>query len=160
MCKGSAVKNKGIIPRKLEEVIEWWPFILSGLDALNDTSGARANMSANDLFRVAVSTALGDPDRGLVLILASKNDKPLSYIIATENTDLYGPRTLVAWAAYTNRKCATALKDNLDILEKWARHAGFEELQAQSRRMNGSAMRLFERRWGFTRHCITFKKAL
>ena len=152
--------NKFIEVDSLAAVTEQWPFLVSGLDELNETCVNGERVSESAFFRVVIHTMALPNDRGRVTVLANKNNEPLAFGIVFENTERFCKRSAIVYAVYSNHKCPTAVDELRDEAERWARHYGYEELHAVSRRINGATFRIFEKRWGFRRTAVIFKKDL
>lgn len=148
--------NKFVYITDLEPLLEAWPFLLEGLGTLNDPQGGRGNIEPERFFKILLRVALGDPEEGAVVVLTSKNDKPLGYIVFLNNTTPFDKKTLLVYAIYSNNKMAGTAKVLSVEMKRWARQHGFAKATAASFRLTGSAVRWF-RRLGFQRKCIGFE---
>lgn len=152
--------NKFFWLANLQDAQKWWPFLFEGLNSLNDPHGARGDMEPLQFFQMVLHAISCHPTNGGVGVLTSKNDKPLGYGIILNNTEPYCRKSAVVYAVYSNGKCPTTTVELLTNAESWARSQGYCDLQACSRRINGAAIRLFEKKWGFRRACLVFRKEL
>jgi hypothetical protein len=151
--------NKVKVLTTVDEILEHWSFFYEAMVALNDPSKARANYTPEEFFNMLVKcTQLGR--EGLVLVLTSKNGKPLGCGCAFTGTDFCGETCFFVWAAYTTGRCTTALQELMSYAEDYARHIGHKNFRMSTPRINGAAFRLFEDKLGFRRDYITFKKSL
>lgn len=142
----------------LADVEANWDFFREGLASLNDPHGARGDLTELQFFQILLYAIAKHPRQGGVGLLTSKNGKPLGYGIMLEDTEPFCKRSAVVYAVYSNGKCATTTEELLENAERWARTEGFVELHACSRRINGAAIRLFEKKWKFKRICLVFRK--
>ncbi len=146
--------------RGVEAVYEHGAFFTQGWQSLCDPSRARCDIDLIDFFQRLIGIACGPVDRGAVMLFMSKNDKPLGFMVLQENSESRNRRSLLIYAGYSNGKCVKGPERCIKLVEDWARTHGFDEVQAQSRRINGAAMRLFKRKLGFQPLSIVFKKML
>lgn len=146
--------------RTLEDVQEYGPFLTEGWQALKDPSRARCDIDLWDFFQRVVYIACGPKEAGAVIVFLSKNNKPLGFMVLQDNSESLSRRTVLIYAGYSNGRYAGAPEASIEYVEKWAREQGYHEVQAQSRRINGAAMRLFKRKLGFSPVSMTFRKAL
>jgi hypothetical protein len=151
------ITNKFVEVKTLDDIQRFWPFFLEGLGDLNDPHKGRGDLTPESLFKQILHAISAD---GLVLVLTSKNDKPLAFVIAREDTEPLCVKSLLVYAAYSSGKCATAQQEGQAYMENWARDRRFVEIHAFSRRINGSAIRWFTKKCGFKQVCIGFKKLL
>lgn len=145
----------------LKQLVEEWPFFLEGLEALKESIGSK--MTPNRFFKLLLSIVSGDESAGCVFLGKSKNDKNAGYLAAIENTEPGCDKSLLVCAGYCRgqgQTFDTNSRMGLAMLEKWAKERGYVEIHAGSRRITGAAMRLFERKWGFKRASITFKRSI
>lgn len=145
--------------RTAKEVLDLKEFFLEGLRVLNDPQGGRGNVRKESYFQVILQTALGRISDGIVMLMTSVNDKPLGFVVLLNCTPPGGERTAFCYAVYSNGKCHGASYQMLEMVDKWARTYEYRQIQAASRRMTGSAVRLFDR-WGFKPEAFLFRKVL
>ena len=146
--------------KSLSEIQTHWDFFLEGLTNLNDPHGARGDLTPVQFFQMLLYAVEKHPHHGGVGLLTSKNGKPLGYGVVLDNTEPFCRKSVVVYAVYSNGKCATTTVELLANAERWAREHGFAEMQACSRRINGAAIRLFEKKWKFRRICLVFHKEI
>lgn len=141
------------------ELIDYWPFFAEACQGLNDPHGARRNYSEEYFFNMLTRVCLME-DRGLVLMLTSKNGKPLGCGVAYGATNFDFESCFYVWATYTNGRCPTALKELLQYAEAYARHLGYDAVKMGTPRINGASFRVFEQKLGFKRDFIAFTKPI
>jgi hypothetical protein len=140
--------------------MEYWPFIVEGLPVLNELAKSQDKIAPETLFNVALNSATLSESDGLVVVITSKNDKPLMWGIVFNNTVIFKPKSCAVYAVYSNGKAPKVMSYALSYLESWARHHDYKRIQAFSPCMNGSRFRLFEHVWKFTREAVVFRKDL
>jgi hypothetical protein len=145
---------------KIQEVFTHWPFFLEGLGQLNTLVGCMDPITEEVLLKTLLHAVDRYPRDGLVVVVTSKNDKPLLWGVALNNTALFKPRSCVVYAVYSNNKAAGVVSSAIQCLEQWARENEYVNIQAFSPSFNGSRIRLFERSWKFRRAAIMFTKKL
>jgi len=138
----------------------FWPFLAGGLSKLNETGVNGDGVTAETFLKVILRVLAYGPDFGRVTILVNRADKPLAFGVVFDNSERFGKKTALVYAAYSTGKCATAITELRQEAERWANSHGFEELHAVSLRINGATFRIFERLWGFRRSAVIFKKTL
>jgi hypothetical protein len=142
-------------------LLQWMSFLYEAWLGLHNPQGGRGTMSWDEFLKVCLHIINLGPERGIVVVFTSKNDKPLGLMVVMDNTELFSPeRTALIYAGYSNGKYEHAAVDGTSYVEDWARAHGYKELHAQTRRLNGSAKKLFERKLGFTESSWLFKKTL
>lgn len=139
----------------LDTATEVWPFILRGLDDLNDPHKGRAGWSPEMLLYHFLSCITS----GVAFLLQSKNGKPLGYIFGKENSS-FKEKGIEILASYSSGKYLKTREELFAFLESWARNNGYSFLLATSNRVNGSAFRWYEDKCKFKRVRLVFKKAL
>lgn len=127
--------------------------------ALCDPHGARLEASWETWLKIILRIAQASPELGGVFLFTSKNDKPLGMLVLVEDTQ-YGEeyRTAIMYAIYSSGKDVNIGRQMIAYAEKWAHDNEYIELHAVSRRMNGAAVRYFERKLGFIPDCTLYKK--
>jgi hypothetical protein len=143
----------------LEVLNHWEKLFLPGMLALNDPRGAKAEYTPESFYKL-LQNVTGMRDKGLVLMMTSKNDKPLGFAIAFETLDWMGERCMYLVEIFNSGKYQNGAIDMITYVENYARGLGLKEVKAATRRINGGGLRLFERKWGFVREYLTFKKEL
>lgn len=142
-----------------DAVLKYWPFLLDGLKELNETVKDK-QVSTDAFLRVHLDIAVGKL-YGKLLLFTSKNDKPLGFISAYENTSNYSPeRVLWVYAIYSNGKKEGVPKILFSKLEEWARSYGFTEMQTQSGRTSGVSIRWCRAQFGLSLSKMFFSKKL
>lgn len=142
----------------LEEFLYWWPFLLEGLGILNSPNGGNGNIPETRFFKILLQVISGRHSEGTVMLLTSKNDKPLAYVVLCNNTQPFAERTALCFVIYSNNKCAHAVKELHRAVNAWCVTHHYVRLYAASKRISGAAVRLFEKKWGFRQESIVFSK--
>jgi len=145
-------------PECVEDILAFLPFLKEGWAKLwNDVT---RELPSEDFVCRCVQAALERDHRAVLFVFTSKNDKPLGFILAEDNSQGSVRDSLLIYAAYSNGKYQGSAAASLEFVGNWARGAGYKRLQLYSRRLNGSAMRLFRKTLGFTPAGVTFTKDL
>ena len=143
--------NKVRLLASAQEVIDLWPFFLEGHKALNDPLGARGEMSVDAYFRCLTQVAAASNQDGFVLLITSKNDKPLGFGVVVDGTDMWHEKRIaLGQLMWSNGKSPNLCVDIAEATVEVCRQLGFERLYTASRRSSGAATRLFQTRMGFT----------
>jgi GNAT superfamily N-acetyltransferase len=147
--------------RKIDRVIELWPFFREGLEYINKLVREEKKLPAEKFFSVIIdAVAMGD-DRGHVAVYSEDGKTPVGFTITFGSSSKYDLLpTAVVYAAYSKRTIIGATRFCLSHVEKWARSKGYKELQAFTPRINGRGFALFEKRFGFKRYLMLFSKIL
>jgi hypothetical protein len=145
---------------EVQALLDESALIHEGWQVLCNPTGARGDVPWDEYLKRLMRVVDNGPKWGVVLIFESKNQKPLGYTVLQDDTQFPQKRTLLIYAAYSNNKDPHISRAAMAYHEMWARRMGYVELHAQSRRLNGAAMRLFRRRLGFTPACVVFTKTL
>ena len=134
-----------------------WPFLLEGLAVLRSSIGGNMpDMTEDEFFKMLLMMAL-EPERGIIMMLCSKNGKPLGYIAIHDITNWYAPKRANVYAIYSNSKCPSTLTELAFEGRKWGKEQGFKYVQACSFRFTGAAQRLFERKLGLHQRYIVYE---
>lgn len=135
--------------------------MLTSLVSLNDPRGARGDIRPERFFQMLLDVMSRGDEQGVIAVLQSKNRVVLGYTVIIDGTDICSfCRVAVGYVLYSNGKCPTAGVDMTVLAERWARMYGYNEMHGISRRINGAAMRLFEKKLGFSRYYVAFRKQL
>lgn len=155
---------EGLLVDRLEgvrDVIANWHFLHEGLIELNSIVPENRHFSSASFLKLLCNTVDSGEKSGYVMIVRSKNNKPLFYLVAYDNSDEYHEASTVFIVAfYSNGKSKTASRFGLEALKKWARGHGYKELQGESSRINGSSFRYFEKYLGFRRCRVLFTQEI
>lgn len=158
--RGGEVSNIVVEVDSMEKVIKHWPFLEQGRLALNNPMGAGCTIDYEYFTQILFDNINRKRGYGVTAILTSKNGSYLGYFIARMNYEPGCPPGLVVHFGYCNGKCKTTSRELLVYCEKWAKRHKYVELIACTRRFSGASLRLFERKWGFQRDLIVFRKPL
>lgn len=142
----------------VEKIIEHLAFISDGWEAFKKPP-LNCNIPLNAYFQLVFRVAHGNPDNNLLILLTSKNDKPLGYSIVFNDSQLGLPKSCIWFYYYSNGKCNTVAIESSNFIEAWARKRGYKEIHSQSFRMSGAAIRGFKR-VGMKPFSMVFKRNL
>lgn len=134
-----------------------WPFLKEAMDGLNDK--ARAGYTVEAFFAMLIKV-VGLKDDGLLLMLKSKNGKPLGVGVSFSAMDFSGESCFYVWAAYSNSKCKTTLSELLEHTSEFARARGHKLIKMSTPRINPAADRLFVDTLGFTKAAVVYSKTI
>jgi hypothetical protein len=148
--------NKLLYVVEFDQVTRYWDFFLEGLEVLNGTGTGK--VSEERFFKTLLHVSMGQPDQGALMMILSKNDKPVAFTVLMNNTQLFCPRSALCFALYS-RKSATAVPDLHREVKRWCREHRYVKLYAASQRINGCAVRLFGK-WGFKQEALVFSKPI
>lgn len=151
--------NKVVRFRNPLDVFRHWNFLNEAREALNDPRRSRENYSELDFLNMVIR-AVNMGELGFVVMLTSKNDKPLGFGVAFDAQDFNQQSCFYVWAVHTTGRCPTALRELLHAAEAHARILGHKSLKMASRRIGGGAFRLYEDHLGFRREFVAFTKEL
>lgn len=142
---------------KFEQVKRYWNKFREALDKLNSLAPDTEKVSQETFLRATLDAI----DQGGVVPVFMRPGEGdiLCLAIVMNSSNRYHKPSLLIYAAHSWGD-ATVVAFALKWLEVWAKERGFEELQAWSPRINGSAFYLFEKKWGFRRRSIYFTKAI
>lgn len=135
-------------------------FFYEGWQQLCDPHKAKADITWEAFLQIILRTAQNAGPSGEVFIIKSKNQKLLGFLVIIEDTEYVERRTALIYAAYSNSKDFNASKAGIEFIARWAKQMHYVELHAQSRRINGAAMRYFRKKLGFVPLSIVFGRAL
>jgi len=144
----------------VESLIKEIDFVIEGYHQLMKLGPNKFYISLKDYLQLLFKTVTKDPTDGCVMVVKSKNDKPLGYFVLFNNTAPGCPSSCVIYAGYSTNRYIGLAEDGMTLAEAWARRNGYKQIQALSPRMAGAAMRFFKRKLGFTPMSIIFKKDL
>lgn len=151
--------NRYVRFRTAYQLVEKWDFFEEARKGLNNPHGARCNYTSEKFFNMMTRTTLMD-EKGLVLMLTSKNGKPLGCGVAFAAQDFEGESCFYVWTCYTSGKCRSTLHDLLEYTSAYAKHLGFDAIKLATPRITGGAFRLFEDKLGFKRSFIAFTRKI
>jgi hypothetical protein len=146
-----------------DKLIEHWDFLLEGLEKVR--AGCIDNIPdvSNEEFFKTVLKISCEPHLGLVIILKSKNGKPLGYLVLIDTTAMFRPKTLTVYMIYSSGLCPSAFAELRFEGDCWARKNGFVKLQALSYRLKplprrtGAVQRFFNKTLGLRLRCVVFE---
>lgn len=141
----------------VQDVLTHAEFIYEGWVALKDL--ARADVGWEDYLQriLAIGARLYV---GAVFVFKSKNGKPLGYTVLQEDSESKTWPTMLIYAGYSNGKEPRGGPVAMEFVCKWSAARGYAAIHAQSRRINGAAMRYFRKKLGFKPLSVVFSKDL
>ena len=149
-----------LTPTCLDDVVAFSDFLLEGWKALSSRFGDSPDMSQRQFMVRCLDAALCLDKSRRLFIFTSKNKKPLGFILVEDGSEGDERTTLFVYAAYSNGKFPKAPEAAFRFVRRWARLAGYAKVRLLSRRLNGSAMRLFRRRLGFSPVGVLFEQSV
>lgn len=141
----------------VDDVIANVELINEGWAALRDPSVARVDETWDDFFKVVLRCACALEGVATVVLYKSKNLKPLGYMVLLDDSDSSDRHSLFIYWGYSNGKYLGAPEAGLQYVKHWAAQHGYKTVRAQSRRINGAAMRLFRKKLGFKPLAMIFE---
>ena len=144
----------------LEHLLECKDFLYEGWGKLQEKSVGNGNVTWDEFMQLVVAVALSPEAEGTVLVMRSKNEKPLLFMVAYNDSVTSREHCLFIYAGYSTGRCQAATTAAWMYLHSWAKDRGFMKLRAQSRRLNGAAMRWFKRKLGFRPTALMFEKEI
>ena len=147
--------------RTLDQLMEHWPLFSEGLEYLNGLVPEEKKLDTMAFFGAAVNALRKGEKKGHVAVYSEDTSGPFGFTITFASDSPFDQvPTAVIYAAYTRRTITGASRYGLSHVEKWAKGAGFEELQAFTPRINGKGFALFEKRFKFRRWLVCFVKRI
>jgi hypothetical protein len=144
----------------IDKLLEYKDFLYEGWQQLNKIVSNGEVASWEEFMHVALQIVCSNPDLGSVLVMYSKNRKPLAFSLAYDDSVTEHDRSLFIYAFYASSKCISARATGWEYVQMWAKKRGYTKIRAQSRRLNGAAMRWFKRKLGFRPIAIMFEKEI
>lgn len=143
----------------IEKLQKYWPFFRQGLKVLNQLMDSK--VTETNMFRLLADIVTGQFEQQRAVVICDCHSQPLFYIIVFDDTSRYKDiKSMVIFAAYSNKKSRGVTRFGVDLIEKWAKGLGYSELHAYSARFSGAGFRLFEELFGFKRRSVLFFKNL
>lgn len=141
-----------------DEILEEWPFLVEGLNHMNNPQ--KSNMcEAHETYLKTLSRCACTWPDGFVGILRSKNGKPLGFGVGYNSSSLLqNKKVLWIYATYSNGKYKDAVPDMLKWGDEFAKCFNYDEVATATGRVNGSNFAWFEKKLGFSRRYVVFKK--
>jgi hypothetical protein len=147
--------NKLVRLHNAIDIVDNWDFLKESMEGLNKK--ARANYNDIKFFEMLCKVARMNKD-GLIVILKSKNDKPLGFGCAFVATDFNGDDCFYVWAAYSTGKYHHCLTELQQACEDYARSIDQRVIKTATPRTNHAADRLFCDILGYRREFSTYRK--
>jgi hypothetical protein len=148
------------IPETLDDLLSHKEFLKEGWEKLWKPDEDEYFVRFDDFMVRVTNVTLGPRREGALFVFTSKNKKPLAFIFAEDSSESSHYSTLLIYAAYSNSKFKGIASLSVNFVARWAKLNGYRELKALSRRMSGSAMRLFRRYLNFKPQSIVFHRDL
>ena len=156
-CRGQTMLVQQLT--MVNEVLEQSELLYEGLVTLCDRKGARADVEWVDFLQRIFAIAVG-VYTGAIFVFYSKNNKPLGFTVLIEDTESKSRRTIFVYAGYSRTVQRDSGRCAMEFICRWAKVHNYVEVRAQSRRVNGAAMRYFRKVLGFVTLSVLFKKDL
>ncbi len=146
----------------VHEFLDLWPFLLTGLQETKKVFEGRCGVPEERFFKTLLHIISGPRSQGAVLIMESFKGNKAGYAVVMNNTKPLEEeeRSLLIFFAYFKGNFGINSMEGLREVEKWGLSKGYNKLCACSARINGAAMRLFEKKFNFKRDKISFVKDL
>jgi hypothetical protein len=144
-----------------DDVLSFMHFFSEGLEKCNaGVPDETQRMTKEQFVKVVINLMTREPNDRLIL-LATKDNKPVGFIINLRTYKFYSPRKIVTcYMAYATNDCSRIMTGLLNYGVQWARERGYDEIHCQTYRSSGAAFRLFEKRWKFKRVATVFSRNL
>ena len=163
----SSQGNKIVTVSGFRDLLEKWEFLLQGFLAVQANCHENLpDIDADQFFRTLIRVS-EDPTLGTILLLTSKNDKPLGYIVLIDVTELYESKVCNIFIAYSNGKCPSTITELRHEGAIWAKSHGFSRCRAVSfrvtplpARISGAVRRYFSKTLGLRVRCVVFEAAI
>lgn len=159
--------NKIVLIQDYKTLLDRWEFLLEGLQAVQANCKDNLPDVTSDQFFKTLAKVAFEPELGVIILLTSKNAKPLGYIVLVDNSELFGPKVVCIYIAYSNGKCASTIAELRHEGLRWAKEQGFEKCRAYSyrikptpARMSGAVRRYFSKTLGLRERCVVFETVL
>lgn len=141
------------------DLINHWPLFMEGLEELNGTVKQRP-VSPEKFFCVHLDIVAGKVP-GVVFRVTSKNDKPLGFITALDDSSRYRDElSVLVYAIYSNNKSQAMPRFAFAQVETWAKERGYNEIHALSARTSGASIRWCKFKFGLSLSKLFFSKRL
>lgn len=143
----------------VQAVFDETELLFEGWKVLCDRKGARADVDWDDYLQRVLAIAAG-LYVGAIFIYYNKSKKPLGYTVVLEDTESRSRPTLFIYAGYSRGLTSDSGKMAIEFVCQWASANGYKAVRAQTRRINGAAMRYFRKVLGFSTLSVVFNKDL
>ena len=160
----SSTGNKIVVVEGFKNLLDYWNFLLEGFLAVQ--SNCRENLpdlSVDQYFK-NLTRVSSDANYGVILLLTSKNNKPLGFIVLTDVTEPYEDKVFNIFIAYSNGKCPSTIAELRYEGLEWAKKRGFKKARATSfrisplpARISGAVRRYFAKTLGLRVRCVVFE---
>lgn len=156
-CSSGNVVERVLTQARL---VELWPFFQEGLDQLNDPR--RAGMDETpEVFFKQLGWIVHNKSNSALIVVKSKKEKPLGFAAGYQTTPIFAKnKVFFIYVVYSNGKNKNTVSDVLDIFTNIAKGFGLTEFQTATGRFSGAAFRWFEKKLGFERRFMVFRKLL
>lgn len=151
--------NRLIHISTVDRLLRWWSFFKEGLLFLNtDQRWGKTNEKfCEELMSIVAS---GD-ENGFVAVLVSGAGQPYGFIVVTNNTTRFSDeKSCVVYAIFTNQNCPSTVAELSAEAFQWAKTHDYKLAQACSKRVNGAAIRWFQKKMQFESMFMVFTRKL
>lgn len=150
--------NRIIQVSTVSQLVRWWDFFKEGLKFLN--SDQKWRKSNEEFLEALLYIVSQGEENSFIGVLVSFAGQPYGFVVVTNNTTRFSKRSCNIFALYSNSKCPSTITELAAEVYQWARTHGYEEAQACSHRVNGSAIRWFQRNMKFDSMFMVFSKKI
>lgn len=140
----------------LEDLVTWKEFLWSGMRVINDKLHSLDVVDMESFFSTIAQILTWEEGSGAVALLLD-NEDPLAFAVVFDATIPRGPKTLFAFAIYSNKKYPAAIPELYAHAEEWMQQYGYTRMTTAVPNDNGSTRRLFQKR-GFVRTSTIYTK--
>lgn len=151
--------NRLIQISSVDHLLRWWNFFKEGLHFLNtEQKWGKTNEQFLEALLYIVSNG---EENGFVSVLVSGAGQPYGFIVVANNTTRFSDaKTCNIYAIYTNQDCRSTVAELSAEAFQWAKTHSYKLAQACSHRVNGAAIRWFQKKMRFDRMFVVFTKEL
>lgn len=127
----------------VDQIMRWWSFFSEGLAYMNrETKWGEEPL---DFFKVLMHAIKVGGQKALILLHIGSDAVPLGYLIAVDNSAVFGPKSALIYAVYSNKQCPSTFMELVAETTAWAKTNEYRKVQACSYRLNRTSVKLFQR---------------
>lgn len=154
------MSNQIIRLRTVEDFLKYSSFFMEGFEVLSSKPEIKLLETSTQFTQTVLEACCSGEHTGYVNLLLSSKEEPLAFMVTTNTTMRFRPRTAFVYCVYSNNKCLTAPVDLFASVLKWAKNEGYEEIQAASRRITGAHKRWVKTKFNLEPHAIIYRRVL
>lgn len=145
----------------VSDLMTFMPFLNEGLEAGNKYQVREEHHISSEQFLKQLLQVVARPEDDRLILLATKDNKPVGFIINFRASKPFVERRIVhCYMAYATNDCSNIMTGLLSYGVDWAKRHGYKEITCQTARNSGAAWRLFEKRWKFERVATVFSRMI